>query len=173
MLNIDPGRPFDLRFGSARSFILPLPAFLSLSRHAGARNLTAVHANSLEEALLCVDPQSPQQSESERCAREKNNTSTRKPFHPCTPAAAAPRHSIMMQTDWERWNAITPPTSWVNDWNEPYSEIYDWYPWMRKFYSQFERETDCISVRVRRGCSVRLSLSYARELDVLGSCTLL
>eukprot|EP00752_Nemacystus_decipiens_P010720 g9543.t1 len=48
----------------------------------------------------------------------------------------------MMETDWERWNAITPPTSWVNDWNEPYSEIYDWYPWMRKFYSRLEVETD-------------------------------
>lgn len=55
----------------------------------------------------------------------------------------------MMETDWERWNAITPPTSWVNDWNEPYSEIYDWYPWMRSFYSRYEIETDCITVSGR------------------------
>lgn len=53
----------------------------------------------------------------------------------------------MMETDWERWGDITPPTSWVNDWNEPYSEIYDWYPWMRKFYSRLEIEKDCITVR--------------------------
>lgn len=67
--------------------------------------------------------------------REKNkNPSTR-------------RRNIMMETDWERWGAIAPPTSWVNDWNEPYSEIYDWYPWMRKFYSRLEIEKDCISVR--------------------------
>lgn len=68
------------------------------------------------------------------------------------------------ETDWERWNAITPPTSWVNDWNESYSEIYDWYPWMRKFYSRLEIEKDCITVR-ERGGGVRARLLRTEQVE--------
>lgn len=75
--------------------------------------------------------------------REKNKNTK-------NPSTRARKGTKMMETDWERWNAITPPTSWVNDWNEPYSEIYDWYPWMRKFYTRLEVETDLKSVRTKR-----------------------
>ncbi len=67
----------------------------------------------------------------------------------------------MMETDWERWNAMTPPTSWLNDWNEPYSEIYDWHPWMRKFYSQREIDIDCLAVS-----GVSLSALRVRKREV-------
>ncbi|CAN0011991.1 unnamed protein product [Pylaiella littoralis] len=53
---------------------------------------------------------------------------------------------MMMQADWDRWNAIPLPSNGrLNDWGEPYSEIYEWYPWMRKFYTTWEIEKDCIS----------------------------
>ena len=92
-----------------------------------------------------------------RRARGVRVRRTKTPKNPSTRATG----SKMMETDWERWNAITPPTSWVNDWNEPYSEIYDWYPWMRKFYSRLEIESDLKSVRSKR--SWCCCASYARE----------
>ncbi|CAN0169775.1 unnamed protein product [Ectocarpus sp. 12 AP-2014] len=50
----------------------------------------------------------------------------------------------MMEADWARWDAIELPHGGkFNYWNEPYAEVYDWYPWLRRFYTQREINYDC------------------------------
>lgn len=73
---------------------------------------------------------------------------------------------MMMQADWDRWNAIPLPSNGrLNDWGEPYSEIYEWYPWMRKFYTAWEIETDCISVSSELSLFVFCCRSYIQQRD--------
>lgn len=49
--------------------------------------------------------------------------------------------------DWASWEAVPLPCEKYNFWNEPYAELYDWYPWMRKFYTNWEIEHNCLPVR--------------------------
>lgn len=49
--------------------------------------------------------------------------------------------------DWDAWNDIALPTDKLNFWDEPYAELYDWYPWMRRFYTSWEIEHNCLPVR--------------------------
>ncbi|CAM9233741.1 unnamed protein product [Scytosiphon promiscuus] len=51
----------------------------------------------------------------------------------------------MIEADWSRWDAIPlPDPEKLNYWNEPYAEFYDWYPWARKFYTQYEIDHDAL-----------------------------
>lgn len=67
--------------------------------------------------------------------------------------------------DWEAWEGVPLPVERSNFWKEPYAELFDWYPWLRPFYTKWEIEHDCEPVRVcvcprlnfcllARGCSV-------------------
>lgn len=48
--------------------------------------------------------------------------------------------------DWASWEAVPLPCEKLNFWDEPYAELYDWYPWMRRFYFKREIEHNCLTV---------------------------
>lgn len=50
--------------------------------------------------------------------------------------------------DWAAWEAVPLPVDRLNFWDEPFAELYDWYPWLRRFYTKMEMEYDCLPVRV-------------------------
>lgn len=49
--------------------------------------------------------------------------------------------------DWEAWEAVKLPVERLNFWNEPYAELYDWFPWMRVLYTDWEIKHNCLPVR--------------------------
>lgn len=54
-----------------------------------------------------------------------------------------------MAEDWAAWEAVELPVKRINFWNEPYAELYDWYPWMRVFYTKWEVEHNALPVSAR------------------------
>lgn len=70
-----------------------------------------------------------------------------------------------MVSDWEKWEAVALPVVRTNLWGEAYTELYDWYPWMRAFYSKFEMSYDCLAVRHAPSSSERRRNS-ARRVDL-------
>eukprot|EP00904_Undaria_pinnatifida_P004455 jgi/Undpi1/1400/HiC_scaffold_11.g04792.m1 len=52
--------------------------------------------------------------------------------------------------DWASWEAVPLPCDKLNFWDEPYAELYDWYPWLRRFYFKWEIEHNCLHVMANR-----------------------
>ena len=50
--------------------------------------------------------------------------------------------------DWQKWDDVPLPAVRYSPWGDPYAEIFDWYPWMRSFYTNWEIDYNTRTVGV-------------------------